>query len=158
VNPYLPTVTRLGILEAEAGNRAQSEMKLFITRHINHRTWKVFNKETKLNKGLTTKLIRKAFPTVSSSEKKYVNVKGNKSPFDGDLPYWSERSKFYNGHTSKALKRQNHSCASCGHQLLSDERVHLHHIDGNHDNWKRDNLAAIHESCHDYIHMSKAKV
>ncbi|WP_309728223.1 HNH endonuclease, partial [Chamaesiphon sp. OTE_75_metabat_556] len=111
------------------------------------------------NAELTTKLIRKAFPTVSSSEKKYVNVKGNKSPFDGDLPYWSERnSKLYNGHTSKALKRQNHSCASCGHQLLSDERVHLHHIDGNHDNWKRDNLAAIHESCHDYIHMSKAKV
>jgi hypothetical protein len=31
VNPYLPTVTRLGILEAEAGNRAQSEMMLFIT-------------------------------------------------------------------------------------------------------------------------------
>jgi RNA-directed DNA polymerase len=126
--------------------------------HINHRTWKVFNKETKLNKRLTTELIRKAFPTVSFSEKKHVNVKGNKSPFDGDLPYWSERnSKLYNGHTSKALKRQNHSCASCSHKLLSDERVHLHHIDGNHNNWKKDNLAAIHESCHDYIHMSKAK-
>lgn len=35
------------------------------------------------------------------------------------------------------------------------ERIHLHHLDGNHDNWKRENLEAIHESCHDYLHMSK---
>ena len=27
VTPYLTTVTRLGILEAEAGNRAESEVK-----------------------------------------------------------------------------------------------------------------------------------
>jgi hypothetical protein len=25
----------------------------------------------------------------------------------------------------------------------------------NYNNWKRNNLLAIHESCHDYIHMSK---
>nr|MDZ8210213.1 HNH endonuclease [Nostoc sp. ChiSLP03a]MDZ8215910.1 HNH endonuclease [Nostoc sp. ChiSLP03a] len=37
-----------------------------------------------------------------------------------------------------------------------EERVHLHHIDGNHTNWKKNNLEAIHESCHDYIHMSKS--
>ncbi|MDD1463444.1 HNH endonuclease, partial [Dolichospermum sp. ST_sed2] len=28
-------------------------------------------------------------------------------------------------------------------------------VDGNHQNWKTKNLLAIHESCHDYIHMSK---
>jgi 5-methylcytosine-specific restriction endonuclease McrA len=27
--------------------------------------------------------------------------------------------------------------------------------DGNHNNWKKNNLLAIHESCHDYIHMGK---
>ena len=31
------------------------------------------------------------------------------------------------------------------------------HSDGNHNNWKRNNLVAIHETCHDYIHMSKAQ-
>jgi hypothetical protein len=48
------------------------------------------------------------------------------------------------------------SCASCGLKFISEERVHLHHADGNHDNWKQNNLVAIHESCHDYLHMSKS--
>jgi 5-methylcytosine-specific restriction endonuclease McrA len=72
------------------------------------------------------------------------------------LSYWSERnSKLYNNITSKALKRQNHKCGHCGLKMLSDEKVHLHYVDGNHKNGKSKNLLAIHESCHDYIHMSK---
>jgi 5-methylcytosine-specific restriction endonuclease McrA len=86
----------------------------------------------------------------------FVNVQGNKSPYDGDMVYWSNRnSKLYTDHTSKALKRQNQSCAACGLKFIGEERVHLHHVDGNHDNWKTTNIVAIHESCHDYIHMSK---
>jgi len=124
---------------------------------IQKRAYTVFNKETKQNRYSSKNLLDRAFPAVSYSESKHINVRGNKSPFDGDLVYWSERnSKLYDGVTSKALKRQNHSCASCGHKLLSDEKVHLHHMDRNHDNWKKNNLMAIHESCHDYMHMSKA--
>ncbi|MEA5595431.1 reverse transcriptase domain-containing protein [Rivularia sp. UHCC 0363] len=124
--------------------------------HINHRAWKVFNKETKNTRESTTKLIEKAFPKVPYSENKFVNVKGEKSPYDNDITYWSERnSKLYDNETSKALKRQNHSCGHCGLKFTSDERVHLHHIDGNHNNWKLKNLVAVHKSCHDYIHMSK---
>lgn len=49
-----------------------------------------------------------------------------KSPFDGDLTYWSERdNKLYDGITSKAVKKQNHSCAFCGHKLLSDEKINF---------------------------------
>jgi RNA-directed DNA polymerase len=124
--------------------------------HIQYRTYKVFNKETKNDRYSSKKLLDKAFPTVPYSESKHVNVKGNKSPFDGDLAYWSKRnSKLYDGETSKALKRQNHTCGRCGMKCTSEERVHLHHIDGNHSNWKTKNLVAIHESCHDYIHMGK---
>ncbi len=124
--------------------------------HIQHRAFKVFNKETKLNRHTSKKLLDKAFPTVPYSENKHVNVKGNKSPYDGDLTYWSERnSKLYDGLTSKVLKRQNHSCARCGLKTTSEERVHLHHKDGNHHNWIPNNLEALHESCHDYLHMSK---
>jgi RNA-directed DNA polymerase len=84
------------------------------------------------------------------------NDKGDKSPYDGNITYWSERnSKLYDRTTSKVLKRQNHSCASCGLKLTGFEKVHLHHVDGNHDNWLGQNLVAIHESCHDYSHMSK---
>ncbi|KYC44004.1 RNA-dependent DNA polymerase [Scytonema hofmannii PCC 7110] len=124
--------------------------------HIANRAYKVFNKESKQNRYSSKKLLDKAFPSVPYSENNHVIVKRNKSPFDGDLVYWSDRnSKLYDGETSAALKRQNHTCAACGMKFLSDERVHLHHIDGNHSNWRKNNLAAIHESCHDYIHMGQ---
>ncbi len=125
--------------------------------HIQNRAFKVFNKETKRNRYTSKKLLDKAFPSVPYSESKFVNVKGEKSPFDGDIAYWSERnSKLYDGDTSKALKRQNHSCGYCGLKMLSDEKVHLHHVDGNHSNWKTKNLIAVHQSCHMYKHMSKS--
>lgn len=124
--------------------------------HINHRAWKVFNKEARLDKRLVSSLIQKAFPSVPYSENKHIMVKGNKSPYDGDMVYWSERnSKLYNDNTSKALKRQNHSCDFCGLKFIGEEKVHLHHVDGNHNNWKTKNLVAIHRSCHQYEHMSK---
>ena len=124
--------------------------------HIETRAYTVFNKETKQNRHTSKTLLDKAFPSVPYSENKHINVKGNKSPYDGDMVYWSERnSKLYTDMTSKTLKRQNHSCNSCGLKFIGEERIHLHHEDGNHQNWKHKNLVAIHESCHDYLHMSK---
>ncbi len=125
---------------------------------IRKRAFKVFNKETKQNRYTSKKLLKQAFPSVPYSENRFVNVKGKKSPYDGDLIYWSKRnSKLYGGETSKALKRQHHSCATCKLKLAGNERVHLHHVDGNHNNWSHDNLVAVHESCHDYTHMSKSR-
>ena len=124
--------------------------------YIQTRAYKVFNKETKQDCYSSKKLLDKAFPAVPYSENRHVMVKETKSPYDGDTVYWSERnSKLYDGETSKALKKQNHKCASCGLKFIDEEKVHLHHIDGNHTNWKKNNLEAIHESCHDYKHMSK---
>ncbi|WP_309731631.1 reverse transcriptase domain-containing protein [Chamaesiphon sp. OTE_75_metabat_556] len=124
---------------------------------INHRAFKVFNKETKQDKDSAKKLVEKAFPSVPHSENKHINVRGEKSPYDGDVTYWSERkSKLYDGITSKALKWQHHTCAFCGLKFVGDEKIHLHHVDKNHNNWKQNNLVVMHESCHDYIHMSKA--
>jgi group II intron reverse transcriptase/maturase len=126
--------------------------------HIQHRAYRVFNKETKQNRYSSKKLLDKAFPKVTYSENRFTNVTGEKSPYDGDITYWSSReSKLYDGETSKAIKKQNHSCASCGHKFMPGQKIHLHHIDGDHSNWKKDNLEALHESCHDYHHMSKAR-
>jgi len=123
---------------------------------IRNRTYKVFNKEAKQNRYSSKALLKKAFPAVPYSQDKHINVKGNKSPYDGDMVYWSERnSKLYNNETSKALKRQNHSCNTCGLKFIGEEKIHLHHVDGNHSNWKTKNLVAIHQSCHQYSHMSK---
>ncbi|MFS0514294.1 group II intron reverse transcriptase/maturase [Nostoc sp. UIC 10607] len=125
--------------------------------HIEKRAYTVFNKETKQTRYSSKTLLDKAFPAIPFSENKHVMVKGIKSPYDGDIAYWSERnSKLYDGGTSIALKKQNHRCASCGLKFIDEEKVHLHHIDENHTNWKRNNLEAIHESCHDYKHMSKS--
>jgi RNA-directed DNA polymerase len=122
---------------------------------IQKRAYTVFNKETKQNRRTSKSLLDKAFPTVPYSENKHINVRGNKSPYDGDIHYWSERkSKLYDGHTSKAIKKQIHSCKACGLKFVGEERIHLHHVDGNHSNWEKSNLVAVHESCHDYIHMN----
>ncbi len=122
---------------------------------VQNKAHKVFNKERKQNRHTAKQLLNKAFPAVRYAQNKFVNVKGDKSPYDGDLLYWTKRnSKIYDGPTAISLRRQNHRCGECGLLLTSDERVHLHHIDGNHDNRRRDNLMVVHESCHDYIHMS----
>ncbi|NEP77794.1 MAG: HNH endonuclease, partial [Okeania sp. SIO3B3] len=122
--------------------------------YLDQDAYKRFLKDKNKGKNEALELVHQAFPAVPYSENKFVMVKGTKSPYDGDLLYWSKRnSNLYDGHTAKALKRQGYKCGYCGHYLDGNERVHLHHVDGNHDNWKAKNLLAVHESCHDYIHM-----
>lgn len=124
--------------------------------YLNHRTFKVFNKEKKQDRQSAEELTKKAFPSIPYSENGHIMVKGDKSPFDNDLIYWSKRkSKLYDGLTSKLLIKQSHICGCCGLKFVDDESIHVHHKDGNHNNWKHKNLTVIHQSCHQYIHMSK---
>lgn len=103
-------------------------------------------------------MVKTAFPYIKYSENKFVNVKREKSPYDGDINYWSKRnSKLYDGATARTLGKQNHSGEYCGLKFLEKERVELHHIDGNHNNWNDKNLVATHSSCHHYIQMSKGR-
>ncbi len=125
--------------------------------HLSYSTFKRFLKEKRMNKQHAKKLSKRAFPDIGYSENKFIKVKSDKSPYDGDTPYWSKRnSGMYDGITAKAMKKQNHKCGYCGLSLLSGERVHLHHIDENHNNWKWNNLKVVHQSCHQYIHMSSS--
>ncbi|MEM7552763.1 MAG: group II intron maturase-specific domain-containing protein [Cyanobacteria bacterium P01_A01_bin.84] len=122
-----------------------------------NRAFKVFLKQPSINKDKAETLVKQAFPTVPYSENKHVNVKGDKSPFDGDIVYWSQReSKHYDNLSAKLLKKQNHKCGRCGLNFMPGEEIHLHHLDGNHSNWKHKNLVAIHKSCHQYIHIGKS--
>ena len=83
-------------------------------------------------------------------------VKGDASPFNGDIIYWSKRkAKLYDGITAKALIKQNHTCEYCGLGFIDGEDINLHHIDRNHNNWKLQNVTALHKSCHQYIHMGR---
>ncbi len=126
--------------------------------HLAKRVHDVLLQQKNTNRHQAIKKVKIAFPTVSFSENRFINVRGNKSPFDGDLVYWSKRnSTLYGGATAEALKRQNHSCGICGLNFLDSEVVELHHKDSNHNNWVYTNLTAIHRSCHQYLHMSKSK-
>lgn len=125
---------------------------------INHRAWKVFNREPRQNKHSVTALIKQAFPAIGQKQGGFVMVKGGRSIFDGDLAYWSKcNSKHYHGPTSRTLAKQNHTCGLCGQHMLDGERVHLHHKDGNPSNRSLKNLLAVHESCHTYHHMSNQR-
>ena len=121
---------------------------------VQKRAEAIFRKQKTVDRSKTVELVKKAFPYVSYAENSFVNVASDRSPYDGDVVYWSKRnSKLYDGSTATTLKKQNHRCGYCGLALTGEEVVHLHHIDGNHNNWKHKNLIAIHQSCHQYHHM-----
>ena len=91
-------------------------------------------------------------------------TRGAKTLIDRTYEYWSKRnSKYYDGATAKTLRKQSHSCGYCRLKFLDEEKVELHHIDGNHNNWDSKNLLAIHTkglpacSCHHYVHMGKSR-
>ncbi len=94
--------------------------------------------------------VEPAFPKVPWKVNSHVMVKGGASPFDGNLSYWVGRnSKLYGGPTSDAIKRQKSKCSHCNLPFLElDGPVELHHIDGDHNNWNRKNLVALHRPCH----------
>lgn len=101
----------------------------------------------------STKLVRKAFPKIGYLMNRFVNVRQNKSPFDGDFSYWSKRkNKIYNGLTLRHLQKQSYICSYCNLKFADNEDIHLHHIDGNHSNWAPFNLTVMHQSCHQYLH------
>jgi len=118
---------------------------------IAHWTWKFIRKQGRFNRYQTNKVIKKAFPKISWAMNSYIKVKGDKSPFDGDMVYWSKRENAnYDGITAKLLKKQNHTCTSCSLKFYPGDKVEVHHKDGNHQNWKPKNLVALHRECHQH--------
>jgi len=68
-----------------------------------------------------------------------------------------EPSALYDGATAKTLAKQQFKCQHCNLSFLPDDLIELHHIDGNHNNWKPSNLEALHRQCHQHqiIHSLK---
>jgi group II intron reverse transcriptase/maturase len=113
--------------------------------------WKFIRKQGRYNRFQTNKVIKRAIPSVSWSACKFIIVKGDKSPYDGDFVYWSKRENSnYDGVTARLLKKQNHKCADCNLSFISGDIAELHHIDGNHNNWKLINLEVLHRECHQH--------
>jgi RNA-directed DNA polymerase len=91
---------------------------------------------------------------VSCSSTDYVKVKGDKSPYDGDLVYWSSRMGRHPelpNREAKLLKQQKGRCTRCGLTFREGDVMEVDHITpksiGGKDEWK--NLQLLHRHCHD---------
>ncbi len=90
----------------------------------------------------------------SSSSTDYVKVKGDKSPFDGDLVYWSTRLGTHPEmphRKAKLLKQQKGKCPWCELRFQEWDVMEVDHKTpralGGKDEWK--NLQLLHRHCHD---------
>ena len=91
---------------------------------------------------------------MSTEIKRYVKVKGNASPYDGDWVYWSTRMGVHPEipvRVAKLLKRQLGKCAHCVSYLKDGDILEVDHIipkskggKENYENWQ-----LLHRHCHD---------
>jgi len=89
-----------------------------------------------------------------SSVNNYVKVLGDKSPFDGNLIYWSLRLSKHPGMSStkaKLLKQQQGKCKMCGLHFQEGDILEIDHIQPLTNGGKKDyqNLQLLHRHCHD---------
>ena len=118
---------------------------------LNHWTWKFIRKQGSYDRFQTNQVIHRAFPAIKWAACRFTNVTEDKSPYDGDFVYWSKRENVnYSGITAQLLKKQNHKCTECNLSFISGDIAELHHIDGNHSNWKPKNLEVMHRECHQH--------
>jgi RNA-directed DNA polymerase len=119
--------------------------------NLNHWVWKFIRKLGRYDRNQTNKVIHRAFPSVKWSACRFNNVIGDKSPYDGDFAYWAKRENAnYDGMTARILKQQNYQGACCHLSFYSGDIAELHHVDGNHDNGKPNNLEVLHRVCHQH--------
>ena len=85
---------------------------------------------------------------------RHVKVKGESSPYDGNLVYWSSRmgdNPEMPTRVSKLLKKQKGKCAHCGLFFRENDVMEVDHIipksQGGKDEYK--NLQLLHRHCHD---------
>ncbi|MGD1717090.1 group II intron reverse transcriptase [Dapis sp. BLCC M172] len=85
---------------------------------------------------------------------RHIKVKGNKSPYDGDWTYWSNRIGKYPGvrkEVTTLLRRQKNKCAFCGLTFSPTDLMEIDHIKprskGGDNTYKNKQL--LHRHCHD---------
>jgi len=84
---------------------------------------------------------------------RYAKVKGNASPFDGNLVYWAtrtSRSLLIPPNKSRLIREQKGRCGICRNFLLPDDIIERDHIVPKALGGKnlRSNVHAVHRHCH----------
>ncbi len=93
--------------------------------------------------------------------KEYVKVKGDRSPYDGEIAYWAARIGFHPELPQKKallMKQQRQRCTHCGLFITDIYGMEVHHKDGNRKNNQWSNLELLHLVCHDRIHGKQTYV
>ena len=98
---------------------------------------------------------QKILPKYIGMEKKnHIKVKGEASPYDGNLVYWSTRMGKHPEISQKEatlLKRQKGKCPNCGLYIKDGDLYEIDHIhpksQGGRNEYK--NLQILHKHCHD---------
>lgn len=85
---------------------------------------------------------------------RYVKVKGNSSPYDGDWLYWSSRMGVHPevpARVATLLKRQKGKCAHCGNYFKDGDLIEVDHKIPKSKGGKEsyDNWQLLHRHCHD---------
>lgn len=82
--------------------------------------------------------------------RRHVGLRVAKSPYDGDWIYWSQRlGQYPDMPKSKSIKLrlQDGICSSCGLHFCPDDEMVILHLDGNKNNFHRDNMTLVHKRC-----------
>ena len=90
----------------------------------------------------------------STPIQRHIKVQGSRSPYDGDWVYWSQRISTFPSvkpTVSRLLRAQAGRCSTCGLYFQSEDRMKVHHSDGNSANYRRNNLALVHRHCYDHL-------
>jgi RNA-directed DNA polymerase len=91
--------------------------------------------------------------------RRHAKVKGEASPYDGQLLYWSQRLQAHpllSGTLAKALQRQHGRCGWCGLFFTAEDVIEIDHRDRDRGNNAPSNLFALHRHCHDKRHSKEA--
>lgn len=124
------------------------------TRWQQRRYWSDQHPQTRFSDG---KYTLKTYAAMSIL--RHIKVKGDKSPYDGDWVYWSERMQrdpTKPKQQVKLLKQQQGRCPYCGLRLMTTDVLEVHHRDSDRNNNRYDNLALLHAHCHDQWHGHSA--
>lgn len=127
---------------------------------MKNRTWtmhKYWHTEGNDNWVFSTKEDKNPFKLARHRDTKivrYVKVKGNRSPYDGDIIYWSSRMGKHPempAEKSFLLKKQKGRCAYCGLTFQDGDLLETDHIIpkslGGKNN--KNNKQLLHRHCHD---------
>ena len=122
---------------------------------IAHKYWLIGRSEGWVFAAQNTLQPMRLFKHALTPIHRHVKVKGSRSPYDGDWVYWSRRQgqhPMLNTTVAKLLKKQMGKCSYCGLYFFCEDKVEVHHIDGNRSNYRRENLTLLHRHCHDQVH------